>query len=262
MLKLTALPAFTDNYLWLLENGGSALVVDPGDAAPVLAHLQQNALQLAAILLTHHHADHIGGVSALQRAFPSAAIYGPHDPRVPAGVRLEPGQYFSVEQLGMQFRVIDLRGHTRSHIGFLTGNLAAPQANILFCGDAVFSLGCGRWFEGDATDFAAILERLAPLADETLLCCAHEYTAANMRFARSLDPTDLALADFQREISLLRERGEPTLPSTLARERAYNPYLRASTPGVLAGLTAHYGYVAPDLLGRLKQIREWKDGFS
>ena len=266
MLKLRALPAFTDNYLWLLDNGASALVVDPGDAAPVQAFLQQHALQLSVILLTHHHADHIGGVSVLQRAYPLASIYGPQDPRVPAGIRLHPGQRFSVEQLEMQFEVLDLSGHTRSHIGYLaSGNLARPQAQqaaILFCGDALFSLGCGRWFEGDAADFAALLDRLAPLADDTLLCCAHEYTAANARFARAIDPTNVALATFQREISLLRDRGEPTLPSTLARERAHNPYLRASTPGVLAGLAAHYGNFASELVGRLKQIREWKDGFS
>lgn len=225
------IPAFKDNYFWLLRYAGQALVVDPGDAEPVLEVLDSLQEPLIGILLTHHHSDHIGGVEALCKRWPAAVVYGPADPRIEVhqlaqpGCRLQigpkMGPEFGPELVGdwPSFEVLDLTGHTRSHIGYYADGQ-------LFCGDTLFSLGCGRLFEGTAAEMWRSLQRIAALPDETLVYCAHEYTAANLRFAQAVFPGDPELLAFAQQLSLWRSQGTPSIPTPLARELRLNPFLR------------------------------------
>ncbi|RZJ03136.1 MAG: hydroxyacylglutathione hydrolase, partial [Rubrivivax sp.] len=184
-MTLTPLPAFDDNYLWLLDNGREALVVDPGDAAPVAAALDARGLTLAGILLTHHHADHVGGVNALRDRL-RGPLYAPANEQMPEPVtRVQGGQ--TVELLGLRFAVIDVPGHTAGHIAYFAADVPG-SAPLLFCGDTLFSAGCGRLFEGTPAQMHASLQSLAGLPDDTRVCCAHEYTLSNLRFAREVDP--------------------------------------------------------------------------
>ncbi|HEX5353406.1 MAG TPA: hydroxyacylglutathione hydrolase [Rhodanobacteraceae bacterium] len=222
MASLHALSALRDNYIWLLADAasGSALVVDPGEARPVVHALQQQGLALNAILLTHHHADHIGGTGELAARFPDAAIYAPIDERIPcAGTRVGDGDVVEIAAPAARFKVIEVHGHTRSHIAYY-------GEGLLFCGDTLFSLGCGRLFEGSPADMLASLERLAELPSDTRICCGHEYTLANAAFALTIEPDNQALKARTRSARELRARDEPTLPSRLEDERAANPFLR------------------------------------
>ena len=259
MHHLIPIPAFQDNYLWLLHDGGQALVVDPGDAAPVLACLAQHQLQLQAILLTHHHADHTGGVAEL-RAATGAAVYAPAAETLPASVgrvqSLVDGD--RVTLLGLEFEFLAVPGHTAGHGAYHAAQ--APGGPLLFCGDTLFSAGCGRLFEGTPAQMLASLDRLAALPDDTRICCAHEYTLSNLRFAQAVEPGN---ADIERQLAhcgALRERGQPTLPSTLAQERRINPFLRSREPSVVAAL-AQQAPQAADEVARFAALREWKNGF-
>ncbi|MDE1950995.1 MAG: hydroxyacylglutathione hydrolase [Burkholderiales bacterium] len=255
-MKLVALPAFTDNYIWMLHNGREAVVVDPGDAAPVSAALDAQGLQLAAILVTHHHADHVGGVDALRPRL-RGRVYGPARERIPQPfVALEEGA--QVEVLGLAFEVIDVPGHTAGHIAYVQRGV--DRAPILFCGDTLFSGGCGRLFEGTPQQMAASLARLNALPADARVCCTHEYTLANLRFAAAVEPGNRAIAAYTESCLALREAGRPTLPSTLETERAINPFLRCSEAAVAASARAQ-GARNDDSVEIFATLREWKNRF-
>ncbi|MGB3069240.1 MAG: hydroxyacylglutathione hydrolase [Ottowia sp.] len=256
-MDLLALPAFNDNYLWLLHDGTRALVVDPGDAEPVFTALTQHGLELAAILVTHHHADHTGGVAALREAT-GAVVYGPAHERIPEPfIPLADGAQVNV--LGMAFRVIDVPGHTAGHIAYFASDMNG--APLLFCGDTLFSGGCGRLFEGTPAQMLDSLDKLAALPANTRVCCAHEYTLSNLRFASAVEPGNAALANYQRECEALRAAGTPTLPSSIGTERAINPFLRSREASVTQAVQAHAA-TPTDEVAVFAALREWKNNFK
>ena len=255
-MNLLALPAFSDNYLWLLHDGVRALVVDPGDAAPVSAALKQHHLQLAAILVTHHHADHVGGVAALREAT-GAVVYGPARERIPEPfIPVTEGD--EVQALGLSFKVMDVPGHTAGHIAYFANEMNGTP--LLFCGDTLFSGGCGRLFEGTPAQMLTSLDSLAALPPATRVCCAHEYTMANLRFARAVEPGNAALAEYYQECEALRAAGTPTLPSSIGVERAINPFLRSREPTVTQAVQA-YAATTTDDVAVFAALREWKNNF-
>lgn len=251
---ITAIPAFTDNYLWLLESGDEAVVVDPGDAQPVLRAVSARKLQLSAILITHWHADHIGGLAELKARFDVPV----HGPRAEAGKipglthLLDDGDRVTV--LGREFQVMRVPGHTLGHIAYYSGD-------VLFCGDTLFSAGCGRLFEGTPAQMHTSLARLAALPGETRMYCAHEYTVSNLAFARAVEPNNPDIELRLAEVHALRARGEPSLPSTIARERAFNPFLRSTEPSVMSAAQAQAGGKLNDAIEVFAALRRWKDHF-
>ncbi|MCB1938741.1 MAG: hydroxyacylglutathione hydrolase [Rhodocyclaceae bacterium] len=251
-MHIVPLPAFNDNYIWLMHNGRHAVAVDPGDAGPVQDFIAQHGLTLAAILITHHHHDHIGGIAALAG---DAPVYGPARESI-AGVttRLVEGDTVSIDALGVSFGVLDIPGHTAGHIAYL-----AP--GTLFCGDTLFSAGCGRLFDGTAAQLFASLTKLAALPDDTQVYCTHEYTLANLAFASAAEPHNPARDAWLETCRRLRSNGQPTLPTTIGREKAVNPFLRVAQASVAAGLTAHLGSAPADAQGRFTRLREWKNTF-
>lgn len=265
-MNVLPLPAFSDNYLWLLHDARRALVVDPGDAAPVLAALERLALPLQAILVTHHHGDHVGGVAQL-RAATGAVVYGPARENIP-GPFVALAQGDQVEALGLRFSVIDVPGHTAGHTAYFTdgqaldGSSAGTDAPLLFCGDTLFSGGCGRLFEGTPAQMQHSLDLLAALPGNTQVCCAHEYTLSNLRFACSVEPGNAALLEYQARCEQLRARQQPTLPSTVAQERAINPFLRTREPVVAAAAQRFAPSTDPgDAVAVLAALRKWKNEF-
>ncbi|HKX95299.1 MAG TPA: hydroxyacylglutathione hydrolase [Methylibium sp.] len=255
-MNLVALPAFADNYIWMLHDGQRAVVVDPGDAAPVVQALDERALKLVGIVVTHHHGDHVGGVDAL-RARLDGPVWGPASERIPMPFEaLHDGD--AVDLLGTRFGVIDVPGHTAGHIAYF--GHPAGQAPLLFCGDTLFSAGCGRLFEGTAAQMHASLARLASLPGDTRVCCAHEYTLSNLRFARAVEPGNAELAAYAQRCATLREQGLPTLPSRLATELDVNPFLRVGVAAVRASARAH-GAGGEDAVSTFAALREWKNEF-
>lgn len=218
-MKLTSISAFEDNYIWVLsDRDGKCIIIDPGEAAPVLDAITEHGWQPIAVLLTHHHADHVGGVSTLKQHFPTLAVYGPAEIKAHLVTHLVADED-SFSLLGHDFRVIATPGHTLGHVSYYS-------SPYLFCGDTLFSAGCGRLFEGTAGQMYKSLQKLNKLPPETLICCAHEYTQSNVTFALSLLPDDEQIKGFYREVKALRAEKESTLPSTLARERQVNVFLR------------------------------------
>ena len=260
MLEAHPVKAFSDNYIWLLEAGsGLAVVVDPGDAEPVLAALHARGLRLAGILVTHHHPDHVGGVAALLHACGSVPVFGPRESRADCISRpLGHGEQLTV--LGFAAEVIAVPGHTLDHIAYFFAATGAAEP-YLFCGDTLFAGGCGRLFEGTAPMMHASLSRLAALPRETRVFCAHEYTLSNLRFAREVEPANAELARRQREAELLRGRDEPTVPSTLALELATNPFLRCADAAVRQVAERHAARELAADQEVFAVIRSWKDNF-
>lgn len=257
-MNLLPLPAFSDNYIWMLHDGRQALVIDPGQADPVLAALERHALQLQSILITHHHADHVGGVAAL-RAATGARVWGPAHETLPEPVtRVQGGD--RVDVLGGPWQVMDVPGHTAGHVAFYSAT-AMPEP-VLFCGDTLFSGGCGRLFEGTPAQMQQSLDALSALPDDTQVCCAHEYTLSNLRFALAVEPNNTALLHYFEHCQGLRAQDRPTLPSRMALERSINPFLRTRQAAVAAAARHHDARTSPLQAHEvLAALRAWKNDF-
>lgn len=257
MITVTALPAFSDNYLWLLEKDGCAAVVDPGDPAVVQAALVARGLTLTAILITHHHPDHIGGLAALAAAT-GAMVYGPRAEQAKiAGLDqlLDDGDVVDLAPLDVRLDVIAVPGHTLGHIAYFE-----PAQRLLFCGDTLFVGGCGRLFEGTPAQMHASLSRLAALPDDTAVHCAHEYTLSNYDFATTVEPDNSGLAAEFGRLQALRAEGIATVPGSIGRERALNPFLRAADPAIKAAAARMEGRELADPVEVFAVLRRWKDG--
>lgn len=266
-LEIVPLAAFSDNYIWLLRRGKHAAVVDPGDAAPVLAYLEQHQLDLCAILVTHHHGDHIGGIETIlahslaHSPVPAhVPVYGPASETIDEVSRpLADGDHVELAELNTSFEVIAVPGHTRGHIAYYGRKLS--DCGVLFCGDTLFACGCGRIFEGTPQQMWHSLARISALPGETQLYCAHEYTQANIRFALAVEPDNLALQARAADVARLRAEDLPTVPSTLATELATNPFLRWDAPAVIAAASRASGGLQKQPEAVFAAIREWKNKF-
>lgn len=247
--------AFEDNYIWLLQGDATnrVAVVDPGDAEPVLALLARNGLQLAAILCTHHHGDHVGGVEGLLSREP-VPVYGPPARIGTVDHPVRDGERVDLDPIGLSLTAIEVPGHTRDHVAFV-------GEGLLFCGDTLFSAGCGRLFEGTPAQMHRSLARLAELPPDTAVYCGHEYTIGNLRFALAVEPDNPAAREHLRECERRRAQDRPTLPSTIGLERRINPFLRTSEPQVRAAAEARAGRWLPTEADVFGEIRRWKDVF-
>lgn len=251
MLEITFIPAFKDNYIWLLHNGTEAVVIDPGEASPVSWRLKAENLELKAILVTHHHADHQGGIASLLEEF-DIPVYGPANESITGCNRPLSGGN-SIEVLGQAFDVLSVPGHTRGHIAYY-------MPGVVFSGDTLFAGGCGRLFEGTPADMFASLSKFAALPDDTLVYCAHEYTEANLRFAMEVEPKNKDTAKRAALAAFQRLRGKPTVPSTIGEEKLTNPYLRCDQAAVIACARLH-DPEANDPVSVFAAIRNWKNNY-
>lgn len=258
-LSVLAVPAFKDNYLWLVHDGVNAAAVDPGDGAPILAALAAHQLTLTAILLTHHHADHIGGVPQLL-AHARVPVFGPRNDNISAVTEpLGEGDRVEVPGLALTVRVLDVPGHTSGHIAYVR---ETAGAHWLFCGDTLFAGGCGRIFEGTPAQMADSLGKLAALPDDTNVYCAHEYTLANLRFASAVEPDNRSLRQRVEVDGAKRAAGQATVPSTIGIEKATNPFLRYREPEIVDSLIAAHKIAAGAApLAAFAALREWKNNF-
>lgn len=255
-LNVEPVPVLADNYAWMIEDGADAIVVDPGESVPVQAWLSDRRMRLRAILLTHHHQDHVGGVSELRNRWPDCRVFGPDDDRI-AGIDqvVGDGDRIAMDHPSTGFEVLAVPGHTLSHVAF-------HGDGMLFCGDALFSAGCGRLFEGSPEQMLGSLDRLALLDDDTLVCCGHEYTMANCAFALTVEPVNTRLRIYADSVAARRAANQPTLPSRIGLERAVNPFLRIDEPTVREWLHATGDLSAgADRAQALAALRTAKDQF-
>ena len=256
-MNLLALPAFNDNYIWVLDDGRNAIVVDPGDSALMIAASAAQHLTQTGILVTHHHADHAGGVDGLRHLL-HGEVFGPARESIPQPfVALVDGDRIEVD--GLAFEVIDVPGHTAGHIAYFLAARGAQPA-IVFCGDTLFSGGCGRLFEGTAAQMHTSLGRLAGLPGDTRVCCGHEYTLANLRFALAVEPDNADLGAYTRWCEMQRANSLPTLPSSIAQERKINPFLRCGEPAVVRAARLH-GAANADETEVFSALRQWKNDY-
>jgi len=251
-MNLNSIPAFQDNYIWVLNNDdGRCLIVDPGEAAPVLRAVEENQWQPEAILLTHHHNDHVGGVNTLRQYFPDIVVYGPEETQDKGTTQIvKEGDVISV--LGHDFSVFATPGHTLGHICFFS-------SPYLFCGDTLFSGGCGRLFEGTASQMYQSFCKINALPDDTVICCAHEYTLGNMKFAISILPQDPALNEYYRKVNELRAKNQKTLPVILKNERRINLFLRTEDADLINIINQETKLQHPE--ERFAWLRSKKDNF-
>ena len=253
MISVFPIPAFTDNYIWCIHNGTDAVIIDPGDASPVIEYLESNQLNLKAILITHHHADHIGGLKRL--ITPDTEVYGPVSNRIPYITHaVEDGAKITLEFIAMEFEIMHVPGHTREHIAYF-------GEGKLFCGDTLFSVGCGRLFEGTPEQMHSVFQRYRALPDETKIYCTHEYTQANLTFAESLTPENTQLQEYKQWVTAKRNKGEPTLPSNIALEIKVNPYMRTTEAEMIAAITKQTGQKPTNDIDAFAVIRRLKDNF-
>lgn len=255
MLTLIPLPAFEDNYIWVLHDGHHAVAVDPGDPAPLDAFLDAHQLTLTAVLITHHHRDHTGGTAALRRRH-NCAVYAPDNPAIAASHRVRGGDTIDIAEPALHFEVLATPGHTLDHLSYV-------GHDCLFCGDTVFGCGCGKLFEGTPAMMAASLDAILALPDGIRVCSAHEYTLSNIDFAKTIDGTNPALLERECADRDARAHGKPTLPSTLALEKATNPFLRFHHPDMAAFATGYLRRPAPapaDVFGAIRAAKDAWDG--
>ncbi len=253
-LEIFPLPAFEDNYIWCLRRDGNIAVVDPGDAVPVLRHLAETGDRLCAILITHHHHDHVDGIAELTARHP-VPVFAPAAEAIAGTTQpVTGGGHIVLPELGIEFDVLDVAGHTRGHVAYY-------RPGSLFCGDTLFGCGCGRLFEGTAAQLHDALERIGVLPRLTLAYCAHEYTASGIRYARAVEPGNAAIEARGAEVARLRAQGRPTVPFTIADELATNPFLRCAEPAVVAAVQARLGRMPAGKLEVFTVLREWRDHF-
>ncbi len=256
MLNVLTVPAFNDNYLWIIHDGTHAAVVDPGDAVPILDALKAHGLSLVAILLTHHHSDHVGGVPVLLQHF-NVPVFAPrNDPIANVTQLLDEGDTVHVPELGLTLSVLDIPGHTLGHIAYV-----ARKQGWVFCGDTLFAGGCGRMFEGTPKQFLSSLDKLAALPDDTVVYCAHEYTISNLRFAIAAEPGNVALPLRLKNEQAKRDRDVPTVPTSIGLEKATNPFLRTREPAIARQLISEGRAKDSDAVSVFAALREWKNNF-
>ncbi|WP_462163775.1 hydroxyacylglutathione hydrolase [Pseudoalteromonas xiamenensis] len=255
MVQVEAIPAFNDNYIWLIKNSETqtAFVVDPGDAQAVKQALSRHALQLEGILLTHHHWDHTDGVNELKAAYPNSCVYGPANSPF-TGIDVKLSEHDTVKVHDKSFFVLETPGHTLDHICYVCDQFA-------FTGDTLFHGGCGRLFEGTATQMWQSLTKLADLPDSTLIYCTHEYTQANLGFALSVEPDNTDLHRIKQRVDTMRAHAERTIPTSIGEQKRCNPFLRAPLAHILENCPPQYidDTALPE--NRFAALRKWKDHF-
>ncbi len=253
-IQITPLKAFNDNYIWAIHNQQHCYVVDPGQSRPVNQFIADHQLLLSGILITHHHHDHVGGLVTLQQQHDCPA-WAPDDGRIEGDIqRVTEADTVDLEALAVQLKVLFIPGHTLSHIAFYNDNW-------LFCGDALFSMGCGRMFEGHPAMFVESLDKIRALPDHLAVYCGHEYTQDNCRFAQTVEPDSKSLANFCQKITDLRAQKQPSLPSQLGIEKKLNPFLRTADKHLQKQVVSHLRIPVENAIDCFAALREWKDRF-